>query len=83
MGATLRYVKEFEFPSSGKVNVKGYARGGPVKKTKDDSANCPMHMAGMSMKAKGGAAVASGAPLIAMKHGGKAMCDGGMVKVKK
>ena len=159
MGATLSYVKEFEFPSYGKVNVKGYSRGGPVKKAdggavesgraspgkaakpvekerpasptpdwdamrkrfganisdkeaemlqeamdekarskikeqgyarggavkkgKDDSASCPVHMAGMSMKARGGVPVSSGAPLIAMKSGGKAMFAGGMVKTKK
>lgn len=31
MGATLRYVKEFDFGSP-KVQVTGYCRGGPVKK---------------------------------------------------
>ena len=31
MGATLRYVKEFDFGSP-KVHVTGYCRGGPVKK---------------------------------------------------
>ena len=66
-----------------KIKEQGYARGGAVKKGKDDSASRPVHMAGMSMKARGGVPVSSGAPLIAMKSGGKAMFAGGMVKTKK
>lgn len=36
-----KYVKEFEFPSSGKVSVRGYQRGGPVKKAGGGIVNAP------------------------------------------
>lgn len=49
MGATLRYVKDFDFGPA-KVQVKAYARGGAVKKSEPACA-CK----GGMMKAKGGA----------------------------
>ena len=34
MGATLKYVKDFDFGTPATAPVKGYCRGGPVKKAK-------------------------------------------------
>lgn len=62
MGATLKYVKEFDFGST-KTPVKGYCRGGPMKKADGGAVKTAVH--------KHEKAMHTGEPLTKLKNGGR------------
>jgi hypothetical protein len=68
MGCT--YVKDFDFGAP-KVQVKAYARGGPVKKLVTQREEL---LKQLPAKGRRSVPVAPTAPLVAMKKGGKASC---------
>lgn len=62
MGATLKYVKEFDFGPT-KTHVKGYYRGGPMKKAEGGAVKAAVHKHEKAMHA--------GEPLTKLKGGGR------------